>query len=228
MKGKGQGEQSAEELAFLEKFSYLFSAWLPQRVQEFLSEVSFRRVEAGTTLLRQGQSCAHLPFVVSGSVRVYKLAENGREITLYRVESGMSCILSAGCLASLPSFPAMVVTESDSLIAFFSGPLVKRLLDESPAFRDFLLNQFSERMAGVMELVEEVAFRHMDRRLKDWLIQERSAGHRVLATHQEIADHLGTSREVVSRILKDWESRGALELSRGEISLLSSFDSLPM
>ena len=112
--------------------------------------------------------------------------------------------------------------------AFLPSESVRRLFAEGPAFRDFVLEQYARRMAEVMELVEEIAFRRVDERLAQW-IQERASSSSsgfVEATHQELADHVGTSREAVSRILKDWEQRKALEISRGSLRLLPGFGEL--
>jgi CRP/FNR family transcriptional regulator len=106
--------------------------------------------------------------------------------------------------------------------------IVRRLFAESAAFRDYVLDQYSRRMADIMELVQEVAFRRVDQRLAQWLLEQGSSeqGSEIIAaTHQELADHVGTSREVVSRILKDWEERGFLELSRGSIRILPGLES---
>lgn len=217
---------------FLESFGFLFPAkeWAPAKLESLLSSMRLREMEAGTVILREGQVCGAIPFVIEGSIRVFKRAESGREISLYRIESGQSCILSAGC--SIPglgpeggarAFPANVVAEKDSLAAFLPSEAVQRLFAEGPSFRAFVLEQYSRRMAEVIELVEEVAFRKVDERLRQFLGERASGSGLVSATHQELADQVGTSREVVSRILKDWEDRGALELSRGSIRLLPGF-----
>jgi CRP/FNR family transcriptional regulator len=193
-----------------------------------LATVQYRTLEEGTILLREGDSCDAVPFVMSGSIRVFKAAESGREITLYRIQAAQSCILSSGCASAITSFPATAVVETATAAAFMPAPTVRRMFEMSAAFRGFVLSQYAQRMAGIIELVEEVAFRHVDQRLKEWLAGRcRMAGaDRLAVTHQELADHIGTSREVISRILKDWELRGGLELSRGEIRLLPSFSSL--
>jgi CRP/FNR family transcriptional regulator len=122
----------------------------------------------------------------------------------------------------------MAVAEEKTEAAFLLAATVRRLFAEGPTFRDFVLGQYSRRMAEVIELVEEVAFRHVDQRLKEWISARRDEadGGLVRTTHQIIADQLGTSREVVSRILKDWEERGYLRIARGEIRILPPFESL--
>lgn len=220
---------------FLEVFGSLFPArdWPGLKLEGLLSSLCYREMEEGETLLREGQVCASVPFVISGSIRVFKTAESGREITLYRIERGQSCILSVGCGSSVKSFPASAVVEEPTAAAFFSTDTIRRLFAEGEAFRAYVLDQYSRRMSEVMELVQEVAFRRVDERLAQWLLEAGLAASGsgggpapISATHQELADHVGTSREVVSRILKDWEERSLLELSRGSIRLLPGFEKL--
>jgi CRP/FNR family transcriptional regulator len=229
---------SSPDKRFLATFAALFPEreWPEAKLAMLVSRIGFRELAAGQVLLREGQSCASVPFVIEGSIRLFKRAESGREITLYRIGPGESCILSAGCGASLDSFPASAVAEEPTVAAFLPAETVRRLLAESEAFRAFVLEQYSRRMVEVMELVEEVAFRRVDERLAQWLLERGAPGNgqgraggsfaAVAATQQELADHVGTSREVVSRILKDWEERGLVELSRGSTKPLPGFENL--
>jgi CRP/FNR family transcriptional regulator len=209
-------------------FEALFPSdqWPAAKLEPILASIQYRTLEEGATILREGQVCAAVPFVLDGSIRVFKTSESGREITLYRMEKGQSCILSLGCGEGIASFPASVVAERETSAAFIPSETVKRLFTEGAAFRDFVRNQYARRMAEVIELVEEVAFRKVDERLVQTLAELSSASGLVSTTHQELADHVGTSREVVSRILKDLEQRGTLEISRGSIKLLPSFERL--
>lgn len=219
-----------EEESFIELFGAHFELGTGAERERLLGAAYFRRLEAGTYLLRAGESCGAVPFVLSGSLRVFKTAESGREISLYRIGPGETCILSCCCAEHGGTFPAAVLAEEDSVAAFLRGETLESLFAKSPRFRSFVLSQYASRMGEVIELVEEVAFRHLDARLKELLLALASVqgGEAVRATHQELADHLGTSREVVSRILKDWEEVGAVGLSRGEISLRKPFNSLPV
>jgi CRP/FNR family transcriptional regulator len=220
-----------DERLFLELFGSRFELGNEADRERLLASAYFRRLEAGSYLLRAGESCGAVPFVLSGSLRVFKSSESGREISLYRIGPGETCILSCCCAEHGGRFPAAVLAEEDTAAAFLRGEALEGLFARSPRFRSFVLSQYSSRMAEVIELVEEVAFRHLDARLKELLSDLGAAslgGSSIKATHQELADRLGTSREVVSRILKDWEETGAVALSRGEISLLSPFKSLPV
>jgi CRP/FNR family transcriptional regulator, anaerobic regulatory protein len=212
--------------AFLGVFAGLFppAEWPPLRLEGLLASLQYREMAAGTTILREGQVCGSVPFVIEGAIRVFKTAESGREITLYLIEKGQSCILSSSCGESLAAFPATVVVESPTLAAFMPSASVRKLLAEGESFRSYVLGQYALRMAEVMELVQEIAFRRVDERLAGWLAEQPSGA--IAATHQELADHVGTSREVVSRILKDWEQRGGLEISRGSLKLLPGFERL--
>lgn len=196
---------------------------------QILHSAQIRTLSTGTVLLREGDICPAVPFVIEGVIRVFRSAENGREITLYRINPGESCILSSGCATGLASFPASAVVERDLTAAFLPLAGVEQLFGASAVFRNFVLAQYGARMADMIELVEEVAFRRVDERLRDWLgVKCISGVERILITHQELADHIGTSREVISRILKDWEERGALILARGEIRLKPGFRAMKL
>jgi CRP/FNR family transcriptional regulator, anaerobic regulatory protein len=229
MSAKAPAPASNED-RFLAAFGSAFPAgdFPGAKLGIILGQLRFRDMAPGDVLLREGQVCGSVPFVIEGSIRVFKSAESGREITLYRIERGQSCILSMACGQSISSFPVNVVVEAPTSAAFFPVEVVRRLFSESEAFRAFALDQYSRRMAEIMELVEEVAFRRVDERLAQLLVESASGSPDkvVKATHQRLADHVGTSREVVSRILKDWEERKALELSRGELRLLPGFADL--
>jgi CRP/FNR family transcriptional regulator len=178
------------------------------------------RLDNGATICRQGDTCGSLALVLEGHARVYKLAESGREITLYRVEPGHCCILTASCILSGRPFPANAVAETGLVAALVPPAQVVRWMSEHQAWRELLWSLLAERLADVIGLVEEVAFRRMDRRLAGHLVEQAAPGsNQVAATHQQIAAELGTSREVVSRLLKDFELRGWLELSRGSVCL---------
>jgi CRP/FNR family transcriptional regulator len=215
---------------FLAVFGSLFPAseWPERKLADMLETLRFRDMAPGDALLRQGQVCGSVPFVIEGSIRVFKTAESGREITLYRIEKGQGCILGMACGAGISSFPANVVVDEPTLAAFIPAETIRRLFAESDSFRAYALEQYSRRLSEIMELVEEVAFRKVDERLAQLLVELGSGSPEgiVKATHQQLADHVGTSREVVSRILKDWEGRKALELSRGSIRILPGFGSL--
>jgi len=189
-------------------------------VDQLISAGQRKTVPTGTQLYRQGDSCSAIAFVLSGDVRVYKIGQGGREITLYEIGPGETCILNASCILSGRTYPAHAATLEESEIYLVPSNLFRRLVNEYDSMRDFVFTLLSHRLTGVMELVEEVAFGRMDGRLMDYLV-EKAENNRLVSTHQKIANDLGTSREVVSRLLKDLERRGVVRLSRNEIALLT-------
>jgi CRP/FNR family transcriptional regulator, anaerobic regulatory protein len=176
-------------------------------------------IPAGTEIYREGDACSAIALVLSGEIRVYKIGQTGREITLYEIGPGETCILNASCILSGQSYPANAMTLSDTGLFMIPSAEFRKLISEHEMMREFVFTLLSQRLSGVMELVEEVAFGHMDERLLDYLV-EKSADNRLETTHQKIANDLGTSREVVSRLLKDFERKGRVQLSRNVVALL--------
>jgi len=201
----------------LEAFPFL--AALPANAREVLiSQAVTKKLTSGQVLVRDGAECTWLPFVVDGTLRLYKTSPAGREITLYRIRRGESCILSATCILNQGSFPAMAEAEGPTEVLLVPSRLISQYVDDNPDWRRFLFGLYAKRLDEVLALVDEVAFHHMDQRLAAWLVRQ-AAGSRgtVSATHVQIADELGTSREVISRILSDFEADGLIETSRGRI-----------
>ena len=191
-------------------------------VEELAAGAVAVTLPAGQTICHQGDSCAQLALVTAGSARVFKLAESGREITLYRVEPGECCILTASCMLSERAFPANATVETDLEAIVIPANRVVAWMTGSQVWRHFLWSLLATRLGDVIGLIEEVAFHRMDQRLADYLhTYADQRGATLNATHSQIAADLGTSREVVSRMLKDLEQRGLLKLGRGRVEILS-------
>jgi len=204
-----------------DEFTQVFPRFRQQHeaTTQLLSRAGRQPFPAGTHLYWEGDSCSGIAFLLSGAIRVYKCGETGREITLYEIGPGETCILNASCILGNKRYPANAVTTSGGELVLVPAQDFRRLLDSHEVMRDFVFALLSERLGEVMELVNEVAFRRMDERLMDYLV-EKSGDGVLRATHQKIADDLGTSREVVSRLLKDFERQGKLALDRSTVSLL--------
>jgi CRP/FNR family transcriptional regulator len=168
-----------------------------------------------------GAPCEVYLIVVSGDIRVQIVAESGREIVLYRVERGESCVLTTSCLLQHASYTAEAVCETDVVCAAIPRSVFGDLLGSSEEFRNAVLGSYAARVADLIMTFEELAFRRLDRRLARALL-DRAVGDRVTATHQEIAVEVGSAREVVSRTLKMFEKRGLVGLGRGEIKLCAA------
>lgn len=177
------------------------------------------RLAAGDMFIRPGQDVDTFAVVLSGSLRVYQMGENGREITLYGVDPGECCLINVLCLISGDASPAAAVAQEpvEALVAERSGFL--HWLDQRADFRRFVFGTMTDRMTTMLALVEEVAFRRLDCRLAAYLANGSDGPRTVTATHDAIAADLGTAREVVSRLLKSFERQGAIDLGRGAIKV---------
>lgn len=191
---------------------------------EVVSEAGLVQAPEGMAMLCKGDPCNNLMLISDGSLRVHEVSEGGREIVLYRVNPGDLCVLSLTSLVDEVPYAAEAVTESPINGLVISQEQFQRALAGSEGFRNFVLSTLARRLSHVMSLVEEIAFRRLDSRLACTLYQlfERSDGDTLKITHQDLARELGTSREVMSRLLKEFEqSRACIRLRRGAIELVS-------
>jgi CRP/FNR family transcriptional regulator len=178
------------------------------------------RVVRGSVLFRDGDACQAYVLVISGSIRVQKVDPQGHEIILYRVEEGQSCMLTTTCLLGSRNYPAEGVAETDVDFVMLPLQVFDHALAGSAGFRRFVMANIGERICDLMLLLEDVAFGRMDARLARLLLKSGQEDGFVLEnTHRQLAVELGTAREVVSRLLKTFERKGLVELSRNQITL---------
>lgn len=204
---------STQDLSELYPVLTLLPAALAERM---LGQAQTITVPGGTVVFDEHQVCQGFPFVISGDIRVVKSAANGRELPLYRVMPGESCIITSSCLLGHTDYNARGIAEGETTLVMMPRPLFDELLGE-PAFRDFIFHLFSERIADLMQLIEEVAFRKLDQRLAGLLLGK---GRLVHATHQQLADELASVREIISRLLKGFAEQGLVRLSREQVEIL--------
>lgn len=192
----------------------------PETKTDFLRQVQHISLSPGQFVCLEGDVCHHLPLVISGSVRVYKIAESGREITLYHLQKGDSCIMTASCIISQKVFPAFAIAETEVEAFAIPANSLRTWVTHNNIWQEYIFGLLSQRLANVIEIIEEVAFRRMDSRIASYLLNNvNSKIKTVQITHEAIAQELGSSREVVSRILKTFEQQELLSLSRGKIKL---------
>lgn len=176
------------------------------------------QVPEGTTLFRESETCQGFPLVLDGEVRVSRSASNGRELELYRVLPGEMCLVSSACLFAGQVFTARGITTRPTRLALLPPALFRTALGSEP-FRDFVMGLFAARMADLTALIEAVAFQKLDSRLAATLLGH---GSQLRATHQALADELGTVREIITRLLHRFERAGWVELSRECITIRDS------
>ena len=180
-----------------------------------LERVQVLEVPAGTPMFGEGSPCRQFPLVLEGSIRVSKCSE-GRELPLYRVGPGESCVLTSGCLVGARDYPANGVVELDARLVVLPRVVFDELMATHPPFRQYVFSLFADRLAELMVLVEAVAFHRLDRRLAATLL---GRGRIVAMTHQQLADELGSVREMVTRLLRGFADQGLVRLTRGAIEV---------
>ncbi len=192
----------------------------PGLLREFKRKAFFARIAEGRDVFLEGDRVDAIALLISGVVRVYKIGEMGREITLYRFGNGESCILTANAILNQRTFPAVAVVESEAEAVMIPADTFRDWVRRYDFWREFVFDLLSQRLSSVMSIVDEVVFRRMDARIAGLLLARTRQGGRIQITHQEIAAELGTSREVVSRILEGFASAGLISASRGQVEIL--------
>jgi len=189
-------------------------------VREFQQAATFARIPAGQDVFLEGDRVEGIALLISGVVRVYKIGGTGREITLYRFGLGQSCILSANAILNQNTFPAIATVEQDAEAVIIPSATFRDWVRRYDLWREFVFDLLSQRLSSLMTIVDEVAFQRMDARLASFLRTRSRVQNPMRITHQEIASELGTSREVISRLLEDLSASGLVRSARGEIEVL--------
>jgi CRP/FNR family transcriptional regulator, anaerobic regulatory protein len=192
----------------------------PGMLHEIQHAATFMRIPEGHDVFVEGDRVDAIALLISGVVRVYKIGETGREITLYRFGNGESCILTANAILSQQNFPAVATVEKTAEAVMIPAVAFRDWVRRYDLWREFVFELLSQRLSSVMAIVEEVAFRRMDTRLAAFLVERSRMTNPIHITHQEIAAELGSSREVISRILEDLSAEGILRPNRGVIEVL--------
>jgi len=176
-------------------------------------------VPAGVQVFGPGHPPQSFLLLLSGSVRVQQTSENGREIVLYRVAPGESCTLTTACLVGHEAYQAEGIAETPVRAVAVPRGLFDELLASSRVFRDFVFEAFGRRVTELLRLIEDVAFARLDVRLAERLLQMADDMGHIDATHQQLANELGTAREVISRHLNDMQRRGWVRVTRGAVEI---------
>jgi len=194
---------------------------LPDAIRNYLLEESkIVTVPANTVIFGPGKSPENLLLLLEGTVRVQQTSDAGREIVLYRVHAGESCVLTTACLLAYEDYSAEGIAETQTRAVAIPRAAFDKLVSDSIEFRQFVFTAYSKRITDLFVVIEEIAFRRLDIRLAQKLIELCGAEDTVLSTHQKLAVELGTAREVVSRQLQEFQRRGWIEQTRGTIRLI--------
>ncbi len=209
-------EFKLDNLSWLESFPPLLA--LESQARDILTK-SARIVEApiGTIGYREGGACGAYVMRLAGQSRVYKMSSSGREILLYRVAAGETCVITTTCLLGNSNYPASTIVEEPIKDVIIPSPAFNQLMIDSAVFRRFVMTNYGALISDLIVLLDEVAFHSLDARLAKLLLDANS--ETISRTHQLMADELGTAREVVSRQLKRFEQKGWVQLGRGHVEI---------
>ena len=208
------------------EYKKYFPFWdkLSDEQKSYLSErIRIKTFKSGERI-HDASDCLGFLVVVSGRLRAYAISEEGKELTLYRLLEYDACLFSASCAINSLNFDVMVYAETDAEAVYIPSDVYKRLLNESLVVANYTNELMASRLSDIMQVMDQIVNKRMDSRIANFLLEESvlEESATLKLTHSQIANHLGGAREVASRILKLFESDGAIELGRGEIRILDA------
>ena len=199
----------------------VFSKLTPQQQQMVLDFTATRKVSAGTVVHNGTMECTGFLLVRSGQLRAYTLSDEGREITIYRLFEHDCCLFSAACIMASLQFEVIIEAEKDSEVFIIPPSVYQKLMNESLPVSKFTNDLMATRFSDIMWLMEQIMWKSFDKRLAGFLLEEANieGTNSLKVTHERIANHMGTAREVVTRMLRYFQSEGLVQLSRGTIEI---------
>ncbi len=206
------------------EFSEYFPIWdklTPRQQKDISGSIGSRMVKKGDVLYGGGADCTGLLLVKSGQLRAFILSDEGREITVYRLFDRDICLFSASCILRSIQFDVTVTAEKDTELWIISADVYKKIMEESAAAANYTNEIMASRFSEVMWLLEQVMWKSMDKRVAAFLLEEAAIEDtdRLNMTHESIANHLGTHREVITRMLRYFQREGMVSLTRGSVEI---------
>ena len=205
----------------------LFPVWdklTPQQQNLVTQSLVAQDVTKGQLIHNGSLTCSGLLLVKSGQLRAYSLSDEGREVTLYRLFDRDICIFSASCIMRSIQFEVMIQAEKDSQVLFLPPHIFKQLMEQSAPVANFTNELMATRFSEVMWLMEQIMWKSMDKRLAAFLLEESAieGTNTLKITHEAIANHIGTHREVITRMLRYFQSEDMVKLTRGTVEIIST------
>ena len=205
-------------------FVNYFPVWgklTPAQQSRILGSVMSRTVKKGTVIHNGSEECTGLLLIKSGQLRAYILSEEGREITIYRLFDRDMCLFSASCMLRSIQFEVVIEAEKDTEFWIIPSEVYKGIMEESAPAANYTNELMAARFSDVMWLIEQIMWKSLDKRVADFLLEEASIeeSRELKITHEAIANHLGTHREVITRMLRYFQSEGMVQLSRGLVRI---------
>lgn len=206
-------------------FSTYFPIWnklSPAHQKQIAGAAIYRSVKKGTVIHNGNTDCTGLLLVRSGQLRAYILSDEGREITIYRLFDRDMCLFSASCIIRSIQFEIIIETEKDTELWIIPAKTYKRIMEESAPAANYTNELMAARFSDVMWLIEQIMWKSLDKRVASFLLEESAIeeSDELKITHETIANHLGTHREVITRMLRYFQNEGIVKLSRGSVTIL--------
>ncbi|WP_289834523.1 Crp/Fnr family transcriptional regulator [Parabacteroides goldsteinii] len=213
-----------EKNIFEPVYKDIFPFWekISKTDRDLICQNSYSMKYSKGTHIHDGNECSGVIFVCAGSLRLYMMSDEGKDITLYRLHKGDMCMLSASCVLQTITFDVFIDAEEDSSCFVISGPAFAAVSERNPDIKIFSLQAAVSRFSDVMWVMQQILFMSMDKRLAIFLSDEsaRLGSDTITLTHEQIARYMGSAREVVSRMLKYFSNEGIVKVSRGGIEIL--------
>jgi CRP/FNR family transcriptional regulator len=189
-------------------------------IKDIASSTSIKTFPQGQELAYEGMNSEWFFIVLSGSIRVYKMSDTGKEVTLFNIHEQQSCILTIFSILSQKSYPAFASTQTELKALMIPSALFKKWTDEHSMLRDYIFQSLSGRLTDILNTFDQVIFQRMDRRIARFILEKcKNEGDTLDMTHEQISHELGTNRVVISRILETFSADSAITLDRGHITL---------
>ena len=209
------------------EFQDFFPVWdklTPDQQEKLADAVRYEHAKKGTIIHNGSLDCVGVLLIHSGQLRAYIISDEGREISLFRLFDRDLCLFSASCMMPSIQFDTIIEAEKDTDFWLIPPNVYKAVMEESAALANYTNDVLSSRFSEVMWLMEQIIWKSFDKRLADFLIQESAIENTPLLkiTHEKIANHMGTAREVVTRMLRYFQNEGLVRLSRGTIEILDA------
>jgi CRP/FNR family transcriptional regulator len=200
----------------------------PKLLQAILDKGHVMNLESGKVLMEPGQFIKAVPLVIEGSIKIMRMDEDGKELFLYYLDQGETCALSLTCCTATRPSEVKAVVEERAIVIFVPVQIHEQWSDEFKQWKDFVSSTYQSRFQELLVALDAVAFKRMDERLMRYIVtkMKQHKANELHTTHQEIANELGTSREVVSRLLKTLEKKKWIELGRNVIYIRDDFEEL--
>lgn len=177
------------------------------------------RFEQDYVILNENESCSHVLFLIKGEIEVYKISENGKVFRLYTIKEGESCVLNLSCVLSNNTYLAYAKTLTDIECILLTSQVFLKLFETEESLRKYVFNLISTRLIEITAKVEGIVLESLETRLRNFLLDLNTEN--IYITHEEIANQLGSAREVISRQLKKWEIKNKIKLYRGKIKIIN-------